>query len=340
MKKPILFCAGLALVLFAWGVTVHAAPFYEGKTLRLIVGTSPGGGYDTYARAIARHMSNHIPGNPTIVVQNMPGAGSLIAANYLYNVAPRNGLTMAMLISGLVMEQTMGTEGIKFDASKFDWIGAPTVGQPVCAVMGFTGIKTFDDIVQSKKPIRFGAAGSSTREQARILKRFLGANVEPVYGYNGTAPIRAAMQRREVDGACWQWVSMKITARGMLDADGDDKLIPVLIQGKVDDPEVKDLPQYTDLITDEKNLTAFKAWLGQYLFFRPFALPPNTPKDRVEILRTAFRETLEDPEFLKLAKKTKMDLNYVSADKIYPYIDQTLSTPADVKKMLKDIIGN
>jgi hypothetical protein len=264
----------------------------------------------------------------------------MIAANYLYNVAKPNGMTMAMLISGLVMEQGMGTEGVKFDARKLDWIGAPTVGMPVCAVMGFTGIKTFDDIIKSKKPIRFGAAGSSTREQARIIKRFLGGNVEPVYGYRGTAPIRAAMQRREVDGACWQWVSMKITARGMLDATGDDKLIPLLIQGKADDPEVKDLPQYTDLIKGEKDQIAFKAWLGQYLFFRPFALPPNTPKENLAILRKAFRETLKDPEFLKLANKTKMDLNYVAPDQIYSYVDQTLSTPPDVKQTLKEIIGN
>ncbi len=318
---------------------VKAASFYAGKTIRLIVGTSAGGGYDTYARAIARHITKHIPGNPSIIVQNMPGAGSIIAANYLYNVAKPNGLTMAMLISGIIMEQVMGIEEMKLDVSKFKWIGAPTVGVPACAIMGFTGLKTLDDVLKSKKPVIFGAAGSSTREQPRILRDFLGANVKVVLGYKGTSSIRAAMQRKEVDAACWQWVSMKITARGMLDAKGDDKMIPFLLQGESQDPEVRNLPKYTDFIKDRENLDAFKAWMGQYLFFRPFAYPPKTPPERVNILRTAFKKTLKDPEFMALARKTKLDIEYVSGQKIERYIKETLATPSAAKLKLRTIVG-
>ena len=320
--------------------TVQAAPDYTGKTLRLIVGTSPGGGYDTYARAIARHMPKHLPGKPSIIVQNMPGAGSLIAANYLYNVAKPDGLTIAMLISGLVMEQAMGTEGIKFDAGKFQWIGAPSVGMPVCAFMGFSGIKTLQDLVSSKKPITMGTAGSSTREQPRILKQLIGANVKLVPGYQGTAGIRAAMTRREVDGACWQWVSMKITARDMLNAKGDGRLIPVLIQGDSADPQVKGLPKYTDFIKAPEDMEAFNAWMAQYRFFRPFAAPPKAPADGVDALRRAFKATMEDPEFLALAKKTRMVIDHVAAADVAAQVKTVLSTSAAVKVKLRNIIGN
>jgi hypothetical protein len=205
--------------------------------------------------------------------------------------------------------------------------------------MGFTGLKTLDDVLKSKKPINFGAAGSSTREQPRILRDFLGANVKVVLGYKGTSSIRAAMQRKEVDAACWQWVSMKITARGMLDAKGDDKMIPFLLQGESQDPEVRNLPKYTDFIKDKKNMDAFNAWMGQYLFFRPFAYPPKTPPDRVKILRTAFKKTLKDPEFLALAKKAKLDITYVSGQKIDRYIKETLATPSGAKLKLRTIVG-
>ena len=251
------------LIFTVVGSEARAAEFFKGKTIKLIVGTNPGGGYDTYARVIARHLGRNIPGNPSIIVQNIPGAGSLIAGNYLYNLSKPNGLTMAMLISGIVMEQVMGEKAMKFDLRKFQWIGAPTVGQPACVIMGFTGLKTLDDVMKSKKKLNFGAAGSSTREQARILRDFVRAPIKPVLGYGGTAGIRAALERREADGACWQWVSMKITARHMLDAEGDNKMIPFLIQGKSSDPEVKDLPQYMDIIKGKEVRAAFRAWMGQ-----------------------------------------------------------------------------
>ena len=239
MIQKILLNVAIAagLIFTVVGSEARAAKFYKGKTIKLIVGTNPGGGYDTYARVIAKHIGRNIPGNPSIIVQNIPGAGSLIAANYLYNVVKPNGLTMAMLISGLVMEQAMGQKAMKFDIRKFHWIGAPSVAMPACVIMGFTGLKTLDDVMKSKKKLNFGAAGSSTREQARILRDFVGAPIKPVLGYGGTSGIRAALERREVDGACWQWGSMKITARHMLDAKGENKMIPFLMQGKSPDPE-------------------------------------------------------------------------------------------------------
>tara|TARA_B100000315_G_C14095612_1_gene371312 strand:+ start:34 stop:480 length:447 start_codon:yes stop_codon:yes gene_type:complete len=148
------------------------------------------------------------------------------------------------------------------------------------------------------------------------------------------------MQRKEVDGACWQWVSMKITAREMLDAKGDKKMIPFLLEGKSNDPEVRNLPKFSDYIKGKENRAAFKAWMGSYRFFRPIALPPRTPTKRLNILRTAFKKTLEDPEFLALARKIRLFIRYVPGQEVEKHIKATLATPAGAKAKLRSIIGN
>ena len=332
--------AGLFLLSLASALPVVAADhdFYEGKTVRVIVMTSPGGGYDTYARTIARYLGKHIPGKPNVLVQNMPGAGGFIATNYVYNVAKPDGLTMLVTNSGVVLQQVIGMPGIKFDAGKFEWVGTPGSAIPVCAVMGFTGIKNFEELMNSKKTINFGSAGTSTFQQPMILKNLVGAPIKIVQGYSGTSGIRAAMQRREADGACWQWSSMRVTAREMLDAEGDDKLIPFIIEGNASDPEVKNLPQFSEVIKDKEKLATFNAWVSQYRFYTPFTLPPNTPKARVDTMRTAFKETVMDPEFLALSEKMKQDIEYVSGEQAEKYVNQALSISPAAKDLLRPLI--
>jgi len=324
----------LAVSAWTWSPVAGADDFYKDKTIRLIVMTSPGGGYDTYARAIARFFGKHIAGNPSVIVQNMPGAGGFIATNYVYNVAKPDGRTILMTNSGVVLQQAVGMPGIKFDAQKFEWIGAPSRAIPVCAVMAFTGAETLDEVVNSKKTLNFGAAGTSTFQQPMLLKLY----IKVVEGYSGTSGIRAAMQRREADGACWQWTSMKVTARDMLDAEGGDRLIPFIIEGKTDDPEVKDLPQYTDVIKGKEKLATFNAWMSQYRFYRPFLLPPKTPNERLSLLRKAFKATLEDPAFRAAAKKAGLEIDYVSGQEAQKYVRQTLSISPSVKDKLKPIV--
>ena len=162
---------------------VAAGEFYKGKTIRVIVMTTPGGGYDTYTRAIVRHLGKHIPGKPSIIVQNMPGAGGFIAPNYVYNIAKPDGLTVLVTNSGVVLQQAVGMSGIRFDARKFGWIGTPGSAIPVCAIMGFTGLKTLKDVMNVKKPLNFGAAGTSTYQQPMILKLVVGANIKVIQGY-------------------------------------------------------------------------------------------------------------------------------------------------------------
>jgi tripartite-type tricarboxylate transporter receptor subunit TctC len=338
MRKKSLYVIALVIWLAVVGGSTNALAddFYKGKTIRFVVGYAPGGGYDTYTRAVVRHMGKHIPGNPTPIVQNMAGGGSLIAANYTYNRARPDGLTMGVWNSGIILQQVLGEKKVKFEADKFGWVGAPVRGWPACAVMGFTGLKTLKDVMNSNQRIKVGAtrAGSTTDDLPKILNKTLGTNFDVISGYTGTATIRIAMQKQEVDAACWGWESMGITARAMLDATGDEQLIPFLIHGTLDDPQVKDLPQMLNVIKGQSNLATFKAWASTYDFQRPLSLPPGTPKARLEILRKAYGATMKDPAFLADAKKSKLIISYVSGEDIEKHVATILGTPAAAKEKL------
>jgi tripartite-type tricarboxylate transporter receptor subunit TctC len=333
----------LALLVFVavnLGTTALAEDFYNGKTIRFVVGVAAGGGYDTYARTVARHISRHIPGNPATVVENMTGAGGLVAANYLYKQAKPDGLTIAMFNNSLVVQRGLGDPRIRIDFRKLGWIGAPSVGVPVCMVMGFTGLKTLDDILKYKKPLKVGAtrAGSTGYDLPLILNQTLGTNFEVVSGYTGTATTRVALQTHELEAFCSQWESMRVTARTMLDAPGEDKLIPFVISERWEDPEVKNLPLFKEVIKDPKKYAIYRAWASQMDFQRPFSAPPGTPKERIAILRKGLADTLKDPELLKEAKKSKLVITAVSGEKTEKLVDEILSMPTEVKKSLSFLV--
>ena len=317
-----------------------AADFYQGKTIRFIVGAPAGGGYDIYTRAIARHLGKHIPGNPSMVVENMDGAGSLIAANYTYNKAEPDGLAIGVWISGQIIRQALGDRSTRFDGRKFGWIGAPSKGAPTCAIMGFTGFKTWEDVLNAKRPIRMGGvrAGTAYDDAPTILNNIAGTKFDLITGYAGTSIVRVAMQKREVEGACLGWESMRVSNRAMLDAKGDEKLIPFLIHKRLEDPEVKDLPLFTDVLKGEDNLATYRTWAASYEFQRPFSFPPDTPKERLETLRTAFAATLRDPGFLAEAKKTRLDIEPVSGEEIDGYVKQIYSMSDKVKQNLSFLV--
>jgi tripartite-type tricarboxylate transporter receptor subunit TctC len=333
--------AAAIFILGAYPGNSTAADFYHGKTITIIVGYAAGGGYDTYARTLARHLGKHIPGNPNVIVQNMTGAGSLIAANYLYKKADPDGLTVGSFGGGLVTEQALGLKGIQFDARKLEWLESLRSGSPICAIMAFTGDKTLDDVLRSKKQLRMGStgAGSTTDDLPKLMIGLMHAPFNVIRGYKGTSRIRVGMQRHELDGACWTWESMRTTAQAMLNAKGDDRLIPFVIEGKWDAPEVKDLPQFTAVIKGKDNLEAFAAWLNAYKFFQPLSLPPGTPKARVEELRTALKETLDDPAFKADAQKSKLIVSSLSGDEIAKLVNQTLSISPQARDLLEGLIG-
>lgn len=313
-----------------------AEDFYKGKTLRFIVGYAPGGGYDTYTRAVARYIGRHIPGNPSIVVENMEGAGSLLAANYMFNKAEPDGLIVGNFNSGMVTQQALDARGIRFDARKFGWVGAPGKGWPTCMVMGFTGLRTLDDVMNSGDKLRFGGtrAGASSDDLPKLMNALMGTNLKVISGYKGTGPIRVALQSREINALCSGWESMRVTARALLDAHGDDKLIPFVIHGRVEDPEVHNLPQYTKVIKGEENLAAFKAWVNQYEFQRPLMVPPKTSKDRLLTLRAALQKTLTDSQFLADAQKSKLVIENVTGEDVEGSVKEILSISPSVKKKL------
>ncbi len=329
---------GLAFVV-GGSSTALGEEFYKGKIIRFVVGFPPGGGYDTYTRAVARYIGKYIPGNPTPIVQNM-GVGTVIAPNYIYNRAKPDGLTVGVWNSAQVLSQALGDRAIKFKGDKFGWIGAPVRGLPTCAIMGFTGLKTLKDVLNSKKPIKMGGTRppSAPFVFPRILNLTLGTKFNVISGYRGTPRVRIALQRREVDGACWGWESMRVVVRAVLDAEGDDKLIPFLTHGNPQDPEVKGLPQLTEVIKGKENRAILNGWLQQYNFQRPLMLPPGTPKGRLSVLRKAFKATLEDPKFLAQAKKSKLIINYVSGEEIEKFVDQILAIPPKMKKSLQPLI--
>jgi tripartite-type tricarboxylate transporter receptor subunit TctC len=332
--------AGLVLSVAA-PARLSAEDFFKGKTIRFVVGQAPGGGYDLSARTIARHMGKHIPGNPTIVVENMTGAGSLIAANYTYNSAKPDGLFVATWNGALVLRQALGDKAVRLDGRKLNWIGSPTKGTPVCGVMAYTGLKTLDDVMASNREIKMGATGpgSTYEDLPKILNLTLGTKFKVISGYEGTGTILVAMRRKEVDGGCWTWESMRTTARPMLEAKGDDRLIPYLIHRRWDEPEVKNLPLIPDVLKrDQDKLAAYKTWVATYEFQRPYSVPPGTPKDRVQLLRKAYADTLKDPEFLAEAKKVKLQVTHTSGEQIEKYVDEMLSITPKAKELLSFLL--
>jgi tripartite-type tricarboxylate transporter receptor subunit TctC len=284
-------------------------PFYRGKTVRIIVGASAGGGYDTYSRTIARHMGKHIPGNPVFVVDNMPGAGFLISANYMYRIAKPDGLTIGHFIGGLFLQQLLGKPGVEFDARKFEYVGVPAQDNYVLGVNKSTGITGMDQWLSSKSVVKLGGvgAGSATDDIPKVLAATIALPMQLVSGYKGTADVRLAFDGGEVTGICNSWESFKSTWRKELDA---RELVLVLQNVAKPHPELPKIPlaiNYAKTDEAQRLIRALVHSVGPTA--RPYLLPPGTPKDRVQILRKAFIETMKDPEFLADATKAKLDIN-------------------------------
>lgn len=333
----------VALILLA-GIPVQSAAeeFYKGKTIRFVVGFAAGGGYDLAARIVSRHMGKHIPGNPTIIVENMTGAGSLIAANTTYKAEP-DGLFVGIWNGAFVLRQALDDKAVRLDARKLGWVGAPTKGTPFCAIMGWTGLKTWEDVkgaMAAGKEIKFGAtrAGSTYDDLPKILNKSVGTKFNVITGYEGTGTILVAMRSKEIMGGCWTWESGRTTARAMLNAQGDEKLIPFIIHRRWDEPEVKNIPETTEVIKGDDDLSMYRAWAGTYEFQRPFSVPPGVPKERFQILRKAFADTMKDPEFLAEAKKTKFAATYISGEQIEKYVDEMLSITPKAKEGLMFLV--
>jgi len=313
--------------------------FYKGKTIRIVVGFSAGGGYDTYSRAIARHLGKHIPGNPKVIVENMPGASSLIAANHLYRIAKPDGLSIANIHGNQILNQVLGRPGIEFDARRFEYIGVPTKFGYVCAFTKASGITSMEKWMASKKLVKVGATGpgSSLYDAPRILQTVLGVPTHIVSGYKSIGDIRLAAEAGEVDGICGVgWQVFKAVWRRAIEAGDVVVVLQMLPQGHPDLPHV---PLAINFAKTEEARQLIKAGIhdsGAFVFV--YALPPATPKDRVGILRQAFLNTMKDPEFLADAKKSKLDINPLTGDELEENIREIFKLEPGLTAKLKEIL--
>lgn len=338
MKRLEFFLATM-IVFAVFASSARGQEFYKNKTIRIVVGFSAGGGMDLYARAIARHLGKQIPGNPSVIVENMPGAGSLIAANYLYKQAKADGLTIGSWIGGLVLHQIVGREkGIEFDARKFEWIGLPAGDSSSCAVTKAGGVASADKWFAAKVPVKIGAMapGSVTSDIPRILKSALNLPIQIVEGYKGTAEIRLAADAGEIDGGCWGWETIKIMWRKGLES-GDVKVLIQALPKK--HPDLADVPNALDLAkTDDARQLIKTGIIDPATMVRSLSLPPGTPKDTVKILRDAFMATMKDPEFLAEAKKSQLDLNPMPGHEVEKIVQSFFNLQPGLVAKLREVV--
>jgi tripartite-type tricarboxylate transporter receptor subunit TctC len=334
----ILAAFSLSLVLLASTGMSATDEFFKNKTVRIIVGFAPGGGFDIYSRAIARHMGKHVPGNPIFVVENMTGAGSLIAANHVYKVAKPDGLTIGNFHGNQILNQVVGGQGIDFDARRFQWIGVPVKDNGACVLSKASGVTSLEQWRASKTPVKLGgsAPGDTATTNAKILKEALGLPIQVVMGYKGTSDMRLAAESGELAGACFQWESIKTTWRKGLDS-GD--LVVVIQTNPKRHAELANVPNAIEEAKSEEARQLIRAGLHDpAAMTRPYSLPPGTPKERVEILRKAFLETFKDPSFVAEAKKSNLEVDPVSGEELETLIKGVFKLDPSLVAKLKDVL--
>ena len=313
--------------------------FFAGKTLRVVVGFSPGGGYDLYAREFGRFLGRHVPGNPAVVVQNMEGAGSLKAVNYLYNAAPRDGTVIATFARGIVFEPLIGhSGGAQFDAVKFNWIGSISNEVGVCAFMSSRGIASWQDMLTKRTVIGASGAGADSDAFALVLRNLFALPMKIVTGYPGGADMNLAMERGEVDGRCgWSWSSILGTKRDWLANKQIALVLQIALQKHEDLPDV---PLIMDLVREESKVAALKLLVSRQSIARPFAAPPEVPAERVEALRRAFDATMADPEFLAEMKRQALEVRPVGGAEVQSLMRDIYASPPGAVKLARDLLAD
>jgi tripartite-type tricarboxylate transporter receptor subunit TctC len=330
----VIACAAPALPSAAQAQS--AAEFYKGKNVDLLIGYSGGGGYDIYGRLLARHMSRHIPGNPTIVPRNMPGAGSLLLANWLANVGAKDGTAFGIIGSGTGFDPLLGIEAAKFDPTRFLWVGSMNNESSVCVTWHTSGFTRFEDALT--KEIVVGGTGPSadTDQFPRITNSVLGTKFKIVSGYPGGNDINLAMERGEVHGRCgWSWSSVIATRMDWF----RQKRVHVLFQMALDKhSDLPDVPLVIDLAKNDEQRQILRLIFARQALGRPFLAPPGLPPDRAAALRKAFMDTMKDPVFLAEADKAKLEIKPLAGDAVQTIIADAAKTNPQILKRAAAII--
>jgi tripartite-type tricarboxylate transporter receptor subunit TctC len=307
----------------------HADDFYKGKTIRVIVGGSAGGGFDIYTRAMARHMGKHIPGNPAMIVENMTGAGTLIAAKYLHSSAKPDGLSFGIFNGALILSGALGNKSIDFDMRELEFLGVPVQDSTVCALRKESGITNMDQWFAAKTAIKLGglSPGNSTSDVARIITAALNLPVQLVEGYKGTNEIRLAADAGELHGACWAWETLRTAWSKAIPA-GEVNVVLQVTAKTI--PELPNVPMSLDLAKSDEARQLLKAGaIDPAAIVRVYVTTPRTPKDRLQLLRAAFAKTLTDPDFIAESKKANLDINPLNGEEVKKIVDDLFKlTPA------------
>ena len=308
-----------------------AADFYKGKNLEFYIGYSVGGGYDLYARTIARHLGKHIPGNPTVLPKNMEGAGSLRLANWLYRVGPKDGSVIGTIGRGTGFDPLLGQQGAQFDGTKFTWIGSANNEVSVCVSWNATsGITKFEDLFTKEMTVGGTSMSADTDQFPRVLNGVLGTKMKIVSGYPGGNDVVLAMERGEIQGRCgWSWSSVKSTHHVWLDENKMTVLAQVALHKH---PDLPDVPLVIDLAKTDEQKQILKLIFARQTMGRPYLAPPGIPADRAEVLRKAFMDTMQDPDFIADAEKAQLELNPVDGADLQKLVAEVYQTPPEVAK--------
>jgi tripartite-type tricarboxylate transporter receptor subunit TctC len=314
------------------------ADFYAGKTISLIAGFPPGGGYDTYVRVLARHYGRFIPGHPSLVPTNMPGAGSLLSANYIYTKAPNDGLTLAMFAASAAMEPLLGNKSALFDATKFSWLGSMSQDIAYCGVWQTPGAaQTFDEMMSKETIFGGGATSAITFQHPMVLKNVLGAKIRVIPGYPGTREVNLALHRGEVNGVCGLYVST--IKSSFQDEVTSRQLKPVIQMGNKKSNEYGNIPSVFDYAKTDMDRAVLDVHFKQLLLGRPLAGPPGIPADRLKALREALVATMRDKDFLAEAERVGLDIDPASAEEVEQLLMRFAAYPPEVFRKAQEAIG-
>jgi tripartite-type tricarboxylate transporter receptor subunit TctC len=338
LKKLHWVAAAFVLLTAVTARADSVSDFYAGKTLSLIIGLPPGGGYDTYVRVLARHYGRFIPGHPSIVPSNMPGAGSLLAANYIYGKATPDGLSLAMVASSAIMEPLLGNKAALFDATKFSWIGSMSQDAAYCGMWTAPGVPTtFDEMLTREIIIGGGATAAITYQHPMVLKNVLHANFRVIPGYAGSRELNLAMHRGEVNGVCGLFGS---SIRAQFGEDVDSGRLKLFIQmGSKISSQFGKVPSVFDYAKSDDDRAVLDVHFRQLLLGRPLAGPPGIPADRLNALRAGLLATMKDPEFLAEATKVGLDIDPASADEVESLLKHFAAFSPEVFRKAQEAIG-
>jgi tripartite-type tricarboxylate transporter receptor subunit TctC len=331
-SMPGTFHAGLIALVAAMGAApAAAADFYAGKSVDLLIGAPPAGGYDIYARALARHFGQNIPGKPSIIAKNMPGAASGRAAGFLATIAPKDGTVIAAIMPGAVMGPLLDEKAeVLFDPTKVQYLGTSNNGTRVCVARKDAKVKTFDDVLTQKAIFGGVSANDSTRDYGYMHKHTSGALYDVIAGYNGTNDIGLAMERGEVDGACgWDWASFKAQRPDWL----RDNKVNVLLQVSLEPNEEltrMGVPHVWKYVKTEENRKVVELVIGQQVFQRSYIAPPGVAPEQLAILRKAFDDTMKDPNYLADAEKLRIDISPLPGTQVQQIVQKLHATPKDI----------